>query len=66
MKAGFELNGRWKIVDGQDLLTIWLAADGFMCQRISNFQTDKAVGHKIETIKYENLILAAEGQKKLL
>ena len=66
MKAGFELAGRWKIIDGPDLLTIWLAEDGFKMQRIKNFNSTEAVGNKIETMPYEDLVLATEGQRKLL
>lgn len=67
MKAGFELAGRWKIIDGKDLLTIWLSADGFNCQRIVDFNNPAAArGHAPTIVKYEDLILAAEGQKKLL
>jgi hypothetical protein len=66
MKAGFEVAGRWKIIDGPDLITIWLGCDGFHSQRISNFNSDNAIGHEPQKINLEDLILAAEGQRKLI
>ena len=65
MNAGFEVRGRWKIIDGPDMIDVWLDKDGFMSQRTSNYAT-KPIGHEPQRISYENLILMSEGQGKLL
>lgn len=57
---------RWIVQDDKDLVTIWISADGFHSQRISNIGTPQELGHEQTTILHEDLILAAEGQKKLL
>jgi len=57
---------RWLVQDGKDLVTIWLSADGFHSQRTSNYNTPQELGHEQTTISCEDLILAAEGQRKLL
>ena len=61
MKAGFRLDGRWKILEGKDLITIWLDEDGFSSQRIKDFET-KPVGHSKTVVEYDKLIPMAEGQ----
>lgn len=57
---------RWIVQDGKDVVTIWLSADGFHSQRISNVNTPQEIGHDEKTIPHEDLILSAEGQRKLL
>lgn len=57
---------RWVIQDGNDLVTVWLSADGFHSQRISNYNTPQEIGRDQKTIPHEDLILASEGQRKLL
>jgi len=57
---------RWQIVDGPDLIVVWIDAVGFHSQRICNFNTDKPMGHAPTTLKYDDLIPASEGQKTLL
>ena len=55
---------RWQIKEGDDLITCWLDKEGFHSQRASSISTDP-VGHQVETIKFDDLIPTAEGQKRL-
>ena len=65
MKATHDSGCRWKIIDGKDLITAWLSNDGMWCHRIKDFETDP-IGFAPILIPYESLVLAAEGQGKLL
>ena len=56
----------WQVFDGADLVVLWLDKDGFHSQRVSDFNSANPIGHSPTIIPHEDLILAAEGQKKLL
>ncbi len=57
---------RWQVVDGKDLVVIWLDADGFHSQRVCDFNGVNPIGHNPTTILHADLIMAAEGQIPLL
>jgi hypothetical protein len=57
---------RWQIVEGADLIMVWLDESGFHSHRVSKFNTPDAIGHDMTTIRFEDLVLAAEGQLPLL
>lgn len=56
---------RWQIVDGKDLIVVWLDAVGFHSQRICDFNGEEPRGHEATTVGYDELIMCAEGQRKL-
>lgn len=58
---------RWQVVEGPDLITVWLDTTGLRTERISNYNNPKKRKHAItNAVPYDDLIPAAEGQKKLL
>lgn len=64
MKAT-KIGARWQFVDGDDLVTCWLDADGFHSQRIAGYKTESPRGHDQTNVSFGKLIPAAEGQKEI-
>ncbi len=56
---------RHQIVDGKDLIVVWLDAVGFHSQRITDFNGELPIRHERTTIGYDDLVMCAEGQRKL-
>jgi len=57
---------RYQISDGPDLVFVWLNESGIHSQRVSNINKENELSHSELSISISDLILAAEGQKKLL
>lgn len=65
MKA-VKVGARYLVVDGPDLVFISLSEKGISTQRVSNINKENELSHDAQFISIEDLILASEGQKKLL
>lgn len=58
--------GRWKVMDGGDLIIIWLEVDGLHSKRFSKTSSGAVFQHAEIILKFDDIILKAEGQMKLL
>lgn len=57
----------WRVVDGADIVLCWLDSDGFHSQRYSpRPDSNGKITHAVETVRWSDMIMKAEGQLKLL
>lgn len=61
MSASPAGQNKWRVDDGKDVVFVWLSRDGVHVQRF----TDGVKRHKVETLSYDKIIPAAEGQMLL-